>query len=151
MIELDQVKSRFFANVSHELRTPLTLLLAPLDKLRAQKELKTIRGGMELLEIMYSNAMRLLKLINDLLDLVKLESGRMEIKKELVDIEKLVFGILTSIKKMAEDKMVRVNNHISEQLGWIKLDRDKFEKILLNLVFNSLKFTPAGGSITVNF
>lgn len=149
LIELDQVKSRFFANVSHELRTPLTLLLAPLDKLRGQKELKMIRGGTELVEIMYSNAMRLLKLINDLLDLVKLESGRMEIKQEPVEVEKLVLGILTSIKKMAEDKMVQVKNQISESLGWVKLDRDKFEKILLNLVFNSLKFTAAGGSITV--
>ena len=147
--ELDEVKSRFFANVSHELRTPLTLLIAPLERLRGLKEVKAIRGGEELTDIMYSNAMRLLKLINDLLDLVKLESGRVEIKKETVDIEKLVLGILTSIKKMAEDKKVRMQSHISEALGWIKVDRDKFEKILLNLVFNSLKFTAAGGQITV--
>src|SRR5262249_45837447 len=76
--ELDQLKSRFFANISHELRTPLTLLLAPLETLmgrfRREEETK------DLLATMQSNGMRLLKLINDLLDLVRLESGRMEVK-----------------------------------------------------------------------
>src|SRR4029077_12224508 len=77
LVELDQIKSRFFANISHELRTPLTLLLAPLETLIQQRGSTLPPDIHELLVIMQSNGMRLLKLINDLLDLVRLESGKM--------------------------------------------------------------------------
>jgi signal transduction histidine kinase len=75
--ELDQVKSRFFANISHELRTPLTLLLAPLESLLQRFNRSLDEETRNMLVTMHSNGMRLLKLINDLLDLVRLESGRM--------------------------------------------------------------------------
>ena len=88
--ELDQIKSRFFANISHELRTPLTLLIAPLETLLRRFNLDP--ETKELLVTMHSNGMRLLKLINDLLDLVRLESGRMEIKLEPLDIGEFIKG-----------------------------------------------------------
>src|SRR5260370_28443998 len=78
--ELDEAKGRFFANISHELRTPLTLLLAPLETLLRRYNLDN--ETKELLTTMHSNGMRLLKLINDLLDLVRMESGRLEVKRE---------------------------------------------------------------------
>src|SRR5438067_11347151 len=80
--ELDEVKSRFFANISHELRTPLTLLLAPLETMITRERKTLPPQSQDLLATMQANGMRLLKLINDLLDLVRLDSGRMEVRRE---------------------------------------------------------------------
>jgi len=145
LMELDQIKSRFFANISHELRTPLTLLLAPLEALlqRFGLDAETI----DLLATMHSNGMRLLKLINDLLDLVRLESGRMEIKREPVAILEFVKGLASSARQVANDKRLRLETFVDPELGFVLADRDKLEKIVLNLVFNALKFTPTGGRV----
>jgi signal transduction histidine kinase len=145
LVELDQIKSRFFANISHELRTPLTLLIAPLEMLLQRFELD--RDTKSLLATMHSNSMRLLKLINDLLDLVRLESGRMEVKQEPVDISEFVKAIASAARQVAEDKRLRLDTVIDPSLGVILADRDKLDKIVLNLVFNALKFTPSGGRV----
>jgi signal transduction histidine kinase len=145
--QLDEIKSRFFANISHELRTPLTLLLAPLETLIAK-----FRQGMDdqsrnLLTTMHANGMRLLKLINDLLDLVRLESGVMQIKRESLSLEEFVKGLSSSARQVADDKRLKLETSVDPELGAIQADRDKLEKIVLNLVFNALKFTPAGGRV----
>lgn len=147
LVELDQVKSRIFANISHELRTPLTLLIAPLDALR--QRFSWDPEQQELLNAMRSNGMRLLKLINDLLDLVRLESGRMEVKREPVDISSLIAGLTSSAREMAKDKQLELQTSVDRHLGGVMGDQDKLEKIILNLVFNALKFTSAGGKVNV--
>ena len=147
LVELDEVKSRFFANISHELRTPLTLLLAPLESLIQQRSSSFDAETRELLLIMQSNGLRLLKLINDLLDLVRLESGKMEVKIEPVAMEPFLRGLSTAIRKAAEDRGVRLETTVDMALGTAFADSDKLEKILLNLLFNALKFTPAGGVV----
>lgn len=149
LVELDQVKSRFFANISHELRTPLTLLLAPLESLinRFQKSLDS--QARELLVTMHSNGMRLLKLINDLLDLVRLESGVIQVKREAVDIRDFIKGLASSAKQMADDKRIRFETAVDDDVGLVMIDRDKMEKVILNLQFNALKFTPSGGRIEI--
>ncbi|HTL56553.1 MAG TPA: ATP-binding protein [Candidatus Limnocylindrales bacterium] len=143
--ELDQIKSRFFANISHELRTPLTLLIAPLENLlqrfRLDNETKDLLGTM------HSNGMRLLKLINDLLDLVRLESGRMEVKREPLEVAEFVKGLASAARQVADDKRLRLETSVDAALGSVLADRDKLEKIVLNLVFNALKFTPSGGRV----
>ena len=145
LMEVDQLKSRFFANVSHELRTPLTLLIAPLENLLRRFHLDS--ETKELLSTMYANSMRLLKLINDLLDLVRLESGRLEIKREPLDMTEFVKAISSAARQVAEDKLLRLETFIDPALGTVLADRDKLDKIVLNLVFNALKFTPAGGRV----
>ena len=149
LLELDQVKSRFFANISHELRTPLTLLLAPLQTL-IQERGSTLQSEMQkLLLIMQSNGMRLLKLINDLLDLVRLESGKMQVKREPVAMEPFLLGLANAVKKTAEDRGIRLEVTSDPAVGMVLTDSDKLERILLNLLFNALKFTPAGGNVEV--
>jgi len=145
LMELDQIKSRFFANVSHELRTPLTLLLAPLETLLHQFELDP--EAKSLLTTMHSNAMRLLKLINDLLALVRLESGRMEVKREPLNVQEFVKGIASAARQVADDKRLLLRTEVAPSVGTVLADRDKLEKIVLNLVFNALKFTPSGGRV----
>jgi len=149
LVELDQAKSRFFANISHELRTPLTLLIAPLENLMQRFGRAVDDETRGTLQTMHTNGMRLLKLINDLLDLVRLESGRMEVKREALEIAEFIKGLASASRQVAEDKRIKLETHADPELGPILADRDKLEKILLNLVFNALKFTPAGGRVTV--
>ena len=147
LVELDQIKNRFFANISHELRTPLTLLLSPLETMQNRRganfddETKTLFG------IMHSNGMRLLKLINDLLDLVRLESGRMEVKREPMEMTTFIRSIASAAQQMADNKGVTFEISVVPDFGAVMVDRDKLEKVVLNLVFNALKFTPKAGRV----
>ncbi len=147
LVELDQIKSRFFANISHELRTPLTLLLAPLETMLHRFNRSLDEETRDLLATMHSNGMRLLKLINDLLDLVRLESGRMEVKHEPLEVVEFVKGLASAARQVADDRRIKLETFVGPQLGAVLADRDKLEKIILNLVFNALKFTPAGGRV----
>ena len=147
LIELDQLKSRFFANVSHELRTPLTLLLAPLEALIKRNEGKLDGATQGLLETMHNNGLRLLKLINDLLELIRLEAGRLEIKAEPLPVAEFINGLASAVRQMALEKRIVLEVQTSTEVGVVLADRDKLEKILLNLLFNALKFTPASGRV----
>jgi signal transduction histidine kinase len=147
LVQLDEAKSRFFANISHELRTPLTLLLAPLENLLQRFGPSLDQESRGLLVTMQGNGMRLLKLINDLLDLVRLDSGVMQLKREPVEIGEFVRGLVSAARQMAQDKRIDLSSQVQEDLETVMVDRDKLEKILLNLQFNALKFTPAGGRV----
>ncbi len=147
LLELDQVKTRFFANISHELRTPLTLLIAPLETLLHRRGPTVTPEIREVLLTMHSNGMRLLKLINDLLALVRLESGRMEVKREPLEVSDFIRGLASAARQVADDKRLTLETYVDPALGAVMADRDKLEKILLNLTFNALKFTPAGGRV----
>jgi signal transduction histidine kinase len=147
--ELDAIKTQFFANVSHELRTPLTLVLAPLESL-LKGELgnvsKTQQGH---IQIMHQNALRLLKMINNLLDLAKIDAGKMTLNLEPVNLAHFVKGIVVSVTPMAEKKQIRLSYVDGERLPKVVCDREKVERALLNLIFNSIKFTEPGGAVTV--
>jgi signal transduction histidine kinase len=147
LVELDRLKSRFFANISHELRTPLTLLLSPLEALMQRSDRSFDDRTREVFETMHANAMRLLKLINDLLDLIRLESGRMDIKNDPVSVADFLKGLASAVKQVAVDKHISLETNVGPELDMILTDRDKVEKIVLNLLFNALKFTPADGRV----
>src|SRR5207237_1281005 len=132
--ELDEAKSRFFANISHELRTPLTLLLAPLEALLHRYPLD--QESKNLLVTMQANGMRLLKLINDLLDLVRLESGRLEVRRDPLEVGSFVKGLASVARQVADDKRLRLESFVDPALGSVLGDRDKLEQILLYIVFN---------------
>ena len=149
LVELDRIKSRFFANISHELRTPLTLLLTPLQNLIHERSSAFECDIRQLLLIMQSNGLRLLKLINDLLDLVRLESGKMEVNSEPVNVNRLLQGIANAVTKMAEDRAIRLDVTCDRNIDTVIIDGDKLERVVLNLLFNALKFTPAGGKVRV--
>jgi signal transduction histidine kinase len=148
LIEMDRAKSDFFANISHELRTPLTLLIGPLEKLRNNSSSSKVEKQGELLDIMYGNAMRLLRLINDLLNLVRLDSGTLVLRKEKIEIKPFLEGLALSVSPMAQQSKLKFETQISiEEQAEGYLDRDKFEKVVFNLLFNAFKFTPRGGEV----
>ena len=147
LIELDKLKSRFFANVSHELRTPLALLLGPLEVLLKQAERSPDKSQLEALQTMQANGMRLLKLINDLLELIRLEAGRADAKSEPMRVAEFVNGLASAVRQMAKEKSITLEVATAAELGSVLADRDKLEKVVLNLLFNALKFTPNGGRV----
>ena len=146
--ELDEIKGRFFANVSHELRTPLTLLLGPLESLRRHPAFAEPRVQ-ETLATMEANGMRLLKLINDLLDLVRLDERQLQLHRTPVRVETFLRGVINAVKRFAEDRGLTVECRVDPGIRGLQADADKLEKVFLNLLFNSIKFTPAGGRIRV--
>lgn len=150
LVEIDKAKSNFFANISHELRTPLTLLIGPLDRMcRPNGDLSEAERR-ELLDIMQQNAMRLMRLINDLLNLVRLDSGALKLKPSSVELRPYLEGICRSFYPMAKERRLEFTWEISEsEEPSVNLDRDKVEKILLNLLFNAIKFTQPGGKIVL--
>ena len=148
--ELDRAKSKFFANISHELRTPLTLILTPLDRLRSDPAITCISNVKETLDVMFGSGMRLLALINDLLDLVRLEEGRFELDLEPTDLSDFLPGLVSAVKETAEKNGLTITAHYNESDKlYVNVDKSQLEKVVLNLLFNAIKFTEEGGSIDV--
>ena len=143
--ELDKMKSNFFANISHEFRTPLTLLLSPLERaLSSENGWKTDRN---VTEMMFRNAKRLQTLINQLLDLSKLESGQMKLFLSEGDIIQFVKVIAASFESLAQSKNIFFQYRISKTAYSCFYDSDKLEIILNNLLSNAFKFTQEGGKV----
>lgn len=148
LVEIDRAKTSFFANISHELRTPLTLLIGPLEKLRHGNLPSTAPEHGALLDIMFNNAMRLLRLINELLDLVRLDSGVLKVRRSKIAIASFLQGIANSVSHMAVQRSLEFTTILPDTPeAEVFIDRDKVEKIVLNLLFNSFKFTPEGGKV----
>jgi signal transduction histidine kinase/ligand-binding sensor domain-containing protein/DNA-binding response OmpR family regulator len=143
---LDRAKTNFFANVSHELRTPLTLTIGPLEDLRARA------GGdaqvERWLDIALRNARRVLRLVNQILDVAKLEAGAMRLEPRPVDLAVFTRGVVAAFGSVAEHKGIRLTAETPETLRGA-FDADAFEKILTNLLSNAVKVTTSAGPVHV--
>lgn len=145
---LDEAKTRFFANISHELRTPLTLILGPVENLRGMPSLQADPKVRDTLETLSENGFRLLRLINDLLDLVRLDTGDVPLRPENIHLPEFLSQLGNSLRPMAETQQIalKVESDLPAH-PVLFYDRDQLEKIILNLSINALKFTPAGGTV----
>lgn len=148
--EMDQLKSSFFANISHELRTPLTLVLSPVENLlQSSGEMSdSIRSSLTLVQ---QNALRLLRLINDLLDIVRLEEGKRFVDLKPVDLVVLLAALVESVRQLALQKGIEIHCEADRKPVIVEGDTDRLEKVFLNLLSNAVKFTPVGGSISVGW
>ncbi|MBI23995.1 MAG: hypothetical protein CMN05_10450 [Roseibacillus sp.] len=148
--DLDEAKTRFFANISHELRTPLTLILAPIEKMHNLNAVRNDAQLAELVEGLEDNGMRLLRLINDILDLVRMDSGDMPMRPECFSPFTFIDGLGRNLQPMADRKRINLSwNAACGEEEEVYLDRDRLEKVVLNLAVNALKFTPTGGEVSL--
>jgi signal transduction histidine kinase/DNA-binding response OmpR family regulator len=143
--EMDQLKSRFFANISHEFRTPLSLILAPVEEKLSARPPKDVDSFL----LIRRNAQRLLSLVNQVLDLSRLDAHKMELSVRKGNLKEMITIIASSFDSLSEARGIHFHRNIEvdQSLHWF--DPDKLEKILNNLLFNAFKFTPAGGAVTL--
>ncbi|MBN1352473.1 response regulator [candidate division KSB1 bacterium] len=146
--ELDQAKSRFFAGISHEFRTPLTLIKGPLQDLL--DESKTVEKR-SVIDMMLRNTYRLERLVNQLLDLSKLQSGKLVLQACPVQLIKFIKLSMASFESYAKRENIKLKLMASNELDSLEiyLDPDKMEKALVNLISNALKYTDSGGTVEV--
>lgn len=147
--ELDQLKSDFVATASHELRTPLTGMTMSINLLLENAKQKLSDTEQELLQTAQEDIQRLRALVNDLLDLSKIESGRIEMELVSVDVGLLIKKALSPFQMQVEEKSVELIEQIPEELPKVKADANKITWVLTNLVANALRYTEAGGQIRV--
>lgn len=145
--KVTDIKLRFFTNISHELRTPLTLILAPVENLMKTERLS--ENAREQLTIVQSNAQRMLRLINQILDFRKIQNKKMRLKIQPTHFENFVRQVCSNFSKEAIDKGIdfRIVTKTSDTILWI--DRDKTDMIIFNLLSNAFKYTPTGKKIEV--
>jgi signal transduction histidine kinase len=142
--QVDQLKTQFFANVSHELRTPLSLILGPTDRLLQSPDISEEQHY--LLGLIHRNGRLLLKQVNDLLDVAKLEAGQVTLTPTQMDLAQLVQVTVANFEGLAAEKGINFRVHAPQELT-AQVDREKVQRILLNLLSNAFKFTPNGGQI----
>ncbi|MCH7782261.1 hypothetical protein IID62_04275 [candidate division KSB1 bacterium] len=145
---LDQMKNNFVASVSHELRTPLTSIKGSIGLLLADYAGKIDKEAREFLDICYANTERLIRIINDLLDLSKFEEKKKELKMEEFDIADLINEVIVSLKPLANAHSSRLVSDLTGK-NTIIADRDKIAQVLINLISNGIKFS-GGGDIAVS-
>jgi signal transduction histidine kinase len=149
LTHLDQLKSDFMATMSHELRTPLTGIIGYSDMM-----LSGMTGELNEKQATFVNSIleggeTLLNLINDILDLTKIEAGRLELNFEAVDLRAALLGVFPVVKPRAQDKRIRISTFLPTDLPLVWADHSKLNQVLLNLLTNGIKYTHENGSVSV--
>src|SRR6266404_5199522 len=143
-------KSEFLANMSHELRTPLNAIIGFSEVLVDRMFGELNEKQEEYLKDIYASGQHLLSLINDILDLSKIEAGRMELEAADFDLPAAIDNALTLVRERAGRRGVALHQAVDGRLGAIRADERKLKQVLLNLLSNALKFSPEGGRIDVS-
>jgi two-component system, OmpR family, phosphate regulon sensor histidine kinase PhoR len=146
---LESMRADFVANVSHELRTPLTAIRGYAETLLGGALDDSARAR-QFVHVIERHSERLSRLIDDLLTLSDLELGRTELRREPLDLREVVVGVLEVLGPKAGKKAIALQAEIPDDLPALVLDRDRIEQVLINLVDNAIKYTPADGSVRVS-
>lgn len=149
--QLDEAKSRFFANISHDLRTPLTLIMGGIDQVLKSEDLLLTEKAERQLKTAILNGQRIIHLTNEINELIKLEDGKLVTHKKYIDIDKMLKLFVKMFDSMAELKGIHLSysRSIFDGEAIIHIDPFQFEKVLFNLITNALKHTKEGDSVTV--
>ncbi|MFK8102275.1 MAG: two-component regulator propeller domain-containing protein [Saprospiraceae bacterium] len=148
MQEVNQLKAQFFANISHEFKTPLTLIMSPLQNLQSKSAVK--EGEKKIYNIMMRNAERLLRLISQILDLSMVESGFMKLQASEEDIGNFLKQVTINFSNYADKQFINFEINIPDQEIPVFFEKDKIEKVFVNILSNAFKFTPKYGRVTIN-
>ena len=149
LAEIDKAKTVFFSNISHEFRTPLTLMLGPLEDLLNRPQSRLTDEEKNKIETTHRNSMRLLRLVNNLLDFSRIEAGRAKAQFQLTDISTFTRDLAGSFRSAIENAGLDFNVNCEHITQPMYVDRNLWEKIVLNLLSNAFKYTP-NGSVTVS-
>ncbi len=149
-VEAERVKNEFISTVSHELRTPMTSIKGYTDLLFMQAAGPITDAQRKFLTVIKSNADRLATLVNDLLDISRIETGRIRLDRQPTDAAKVIQDVVTALRTKSEEKQLTVTVKVKSPLPPVYADRDRLTQILTNLVDNACRYTPAGGKITVS-
>ena len=147
--ELDRIKSDFVANVAHEFRTPLTIIKGNVDLVAKGGLGEVTSQQKEMLDGAKNVANRLARLVNDLLDISKIESGKMKLREDLFNINKIIEENLPGFTKMIKDRKQTLKKELAIDMPDIKADMDKITQVFVNLLSNAIKYSPEQGSIVV--
>ncbi|WP_163321810.1 hybrid sensor histidine kinase/response regulator transcription factor [Draconibacterium mangrovi] len=147
--EMDMLKLQFYTNISHELRTPLTLISSPLDALMNKKLEQTKISSYY--RLIHKNVQRLLSLIDQLLDMRKLEEGHLKLELSQGDIIEFSKRLFANFEAHAEKRNIKYSYEVPKQPILSYFDADKLEKVILNLLSNAFKYTPDSGEVNVQF
>jgi signal transduction histidine kinase len=145
----DRAKTKFLANMSHELRTPLNAIIgfSEVIKLNAQQPKERYP---EYAQYIHDAAIHLLDLINGILDLARIEAGKVELEEEAVSISDLIHSVVTTLRPIADKKLVTIECRKRRTDALIRVDQTKFKQVLLNLLSNAVKFTHPRGSVVID-
>lgn len=146
----NKMKSEFLANMSHELRTPLNAIIGFAEVLRDKICGDLNEEQMEFVKDVHSSGQHLLQMINDILDLSKIEAGKMTLQYEVFSVPEAIEDVYNILKGLANKKNLQLKTSIQSNVGAIEADRVKFKQILYNLLSNAIKFTPQNGGITID-
>ncbi len=147
--EIDRMKSEFIAVASHELRTPMTSIKGSVDLILSGYAGDISTDTQELLEIAQKNCDRLVRLINDILDLAKIEAGQIRLKLEPLDLTDAVERSMLGVRALADQGEVRLTLYRPESLPLVEVDKDRIEQVVTNLLSNAIKFSPPKGEVKV--
>lgn len=145
----NRAKSEFLANMSHELRTPLTAILGLSEVLRDEVFGPLNAKQQQKLATIEQSGKHLLELINDVLDLAKIESGKMELQLVPTDIQRLCDASLAFVRQQAHQKRIKLSAQVIPQMGKVVADERRMRQVLINLLSNAVKFTPEGGAVWI--
>lgn len=147
---VERMKSDFVANVAHEIRSPMAPMKDAVGLVLDETTGPLNENQKKFLNIVDKNIDRLTRLINDLLDLSKIEAGRLDLKKKLISMEDLISGAVDVLQIYADRKGIQFTTSYDKQLPRFSGDRDRILQVIINLVTNALKFTPKGGTVSVD-
>lgn len=150
ILEADKIKNEFLANMSHELRTPLNAIIGFSEALNLNIFGELNEKQAEYINDIHSSGLHLLRMINDLLDLSKIESGKMQLNSELFNVNNALEEAVSIIKSLADRKNIDLKLNLKKKNIKITADKRKFQQILYNLLSNAIKFTAENGDISVN-
>ena len=144
--EIKDLKLQMFTNISHEIRTPLTLLMSPLKQMREAEQDPHKKG---LYNLMYRNSLRILRLVNQLMDMRKVDEGKMQLHFLKTDVNYFIRDIMQSFDNMAVSRNIDLDLEPAREVEELWIDQGNFDKIVFNLLSNAFKHTPDGGAITI--
>lgn len=145
--EIKELKLQMFTNLSHEIRTPLTLVMSPLKKLR---ETESDGRKKDLYNLMYRNSLRILRLVNQVMDIQKVDNGQMKMAFNETDIVYFIKDIMKSFDNMAVTRNINFSLNPADDSKKLWIDQSNFDKIIFNILSNAFKYTPEGGSISID-